>query len=143
MNERPQNKESLTIRFLRWLFPDSDRRRASRHATPGLVAFHWTGGAPRSFEVGKVSATGLYLLTDERWMPETQIQMTLQRGGAKGRKNADSIHVLVEVVSLGQDGVGFRFVLPESESLKGHEHSPGEVTNKEALQGFLQRLKLS
>ena len=140
---QPLKNEPLAIRFLRWLYPDPDRRRASRHALPGLVAFFFTGGPPRSFEVGKISATGLYVLTKERWLPETQIQMTLQRTDGVAKNSSNSIRVLTEVVSLGEDGVGFRFVLPESERLKGHEHLPGEETNRNSLERFLRRLKLS
>jgi hypothetical protein len=143
LSQQPQKKDPLTIQFLRWLFPDSKRRRAPRGTVPGLVAFYFTGGAPRPFEVGKISASGLYLLTKERWAPETRIQMTLQRTGAVGKNSSDSIHVSAEVVSFGPDGVGFRFVLPESETLKGHEYLPGEETNRKALGHFLGRLKLS
>ena len=143
MIEQSHTKDSLRTRFLLWLFPENERRRASRYVSPGLVAFYWTGGAPRSFEVGKISATGLYLLTKERWAPETRIQMTLQTAAPEGKNSSDSIHVLTEVVNLDSDGVGFRFVLPESERQKSGDRLPGEETNKKALERFLRRLKLS
>jgi hypothetical protein len=63
--------------------------------------------------------------------------MTLQRTDAERKGRPHSIQVLTEVVSVGQDGIGFRFVLPESESLSGEE------TNKKALENFLRRLRLS
>src|ERR1700752_5326044 len=73
----PEEQESdpLTIRFLRWLFPDVNQRRAKQYPTPGVVAYYWTGGAPSSYQVGDMSATGLFLLTKERWAPGTLIQM--------------------------------------------------------------------
>src|SRR6516225_7039591 len=69
----------LKIRFLRWLFPDINRRRAKRYSSSGLVAYYWTGGAPHCYDIANISATGLYLRTKERWAPETLIQMTIQK----------------------------------------------------------------
>ncbi len=65
-------KPSLKLRLLRWLFPEpafTDRRRGERLPVPGLVAYYWTGGAPQAYQLGNVSGSGLYLLTEERWLP--------------------------------------------------------------------------
>ena len=78
-----------------------------------MVAHYYTGGAPKPHEVADISMTGFYLLTDDRWMPETMIQMTLQKPCAKGERK-QSITVLSKIVRRGSDGVAAQFVMPES-----------------------------
>ena len=73
----------MYLKFLRWLFPEVNQRRAKRYPTSNLVAYYWTGGAPFSYQVGDISATGVFLLTKERWAPGTLIQMTLQPQNGK------------------------------------------------------------
>ena len=118
-----QHFESLKTRFVRWLDADtlavpvlrsSERRRAKRHPLPGLVAYYWTGGTPQAHQIGDISTTGFYLLTNERWVPETLIRMTLQRPGTKGENPEDAISVISKVVRWGPDGVGYEFVLTDA-----------------------------
>ena len=130
----------LTIRFLRWLFPDINKRRSKRYSVPGLVAYHWTGGSPGSYSVGDVSATGLYLITQERWTPGTTIQMTLQKQDSSGNSLEGSICVLSEVVRWGENGAGFNFVLSDYEDLASRQILPGEATSRKAVEKFLQRV---
>lgn len=92
--------------FLRWLF---DPRRGYRMPAPALVAYYWTGGAPKATKLGDVSTSGLYLLTGERWSPGTRIVMTLQRVGACTDPE-NTTRVESEVVRWGNDGVGCRIV---------------------------------
>jgi hypothetical protein len=109
---------------------------------PGLVAYHWTGGAPQAHQIGDISFTGLYLLTEDRPYPGTIIDMTLQRTGTDGKNPESSIEVLVKVVRRGPDGTGLQFVfLPP-----GNPNKSGSVqhrgTDKKALEEFLLRLIL-
>ncbi len=134
---------SLQIRLLRWLFPDVNRRRSKRISVPGLVAYYWTGGAPYSYEVGDVSATGVYLRTKERWAPGTTIQMTLQKQDGSGNSSDGSICVLSEVVRWGKDGAGFNFVLSDYDDAASRQIVPGEATSRKAVEKFLNRLEPS
>jgi len=142
--ERPEitaeERVSLKIRFLRWLFPDINRRRSKRYSVPGLVAYYWTGGSPSSYSVGDVSATGLYLITRERWTPGTTIQMTLQKQDSSGKSVEGSICVLSQVVRWGDDGAGFNFVLSDYEDPTNLQVLPGEATSRKAVENFLQRI---
>ena len=107
------NNPEMKTRFLRWLFPSikpADQRRAQRIPAPELISFHHSGGEPKAYKVGDVSSTGLYLLTDERWLPGTRIVMTLQKDSCAGHDPADWSRVETEVVRSGVDGVGFEFV---------------------------------
>ena len=138
--ETEKPKLSMTMRFLRWLFPDVNQRRAKRYATPGLVAYYWTGGAPYSYHVGDMSATGLFLLTKERWAPGTLIQMTLQKQDGKTSNPEDAICVLSEVVRWGENGSGFNFVLSDYEDIREYGVPTGSVTDRKTVERFMHKI---
>lgn len=133
-------KPALSLRFLRWLFPEVNQRRAKRFPTPGLVAYYWTGGAPYSYHVGDMSATGLFLLTKDRWAPGTLIQMTLQKQDGRTNRPEDSICVLTEVVRWSKDGAGFNFVLSDDEGAFEYQFAPGEVVDRKSVEEFMQKI---
>jgi len=135
-----QQSDPLTLRFLRWLFPEVNQRRAKRFPTPGLVAYYWTGGAPYSYQVGDISATGLFLLTRERWAPGTLIQMTLQKQDGKIHHSDSSICLLSEVVRWGENGAGFNFVLSDYEDVLTYGIMPGEAIDRKSVERFLQKI---
>jgi hypothetical protein len=138
----PEEREPdpLALRFLRWLFPDVNQRRAKRFPTPGLVAYYWTGGEPYSYHVGDMSATGLFLLTKERWAPGTLIQMTLQQQDGRIMNADSSISVLSEVVRWGENGAGFNFILSDYENVSDYGFGPGETIDRKSVERFLQRI---
>ena len=126
--------------FKTWLqnWLSSDRRRAHRQPLPGLVAYYWTGSAPRAYQIADISSSGFYLLTEERWFPGTMVLMTLQRTDSGGQNLDDSIAVQSRVVRWGSDGLGLAFVLASpnnGESLREHG------ADKKTLDRFLARLK--
>jgi hypothetical protein len=131
---------TLAERFKRWLNPDvkanGDRRRAHRRYVPGMVAHYYTGGAPKPHDIADISMTGFYLLTEDRWMPDTMIQMTLQKPCAKGERK-QSITVLSRIVRRGSDGVAAQFVMPEGLDPHSHEVQPSQTTDKFALARFI------
>ena len=140
-NGKPAAKPAgLGTRFMRWLNPEpqlkSDRRRAHRRYVPGMVAHYFTGGAPKPYEVADISMTGFYLLTQDRWMPDTMIQMTLQKPCAK-RERKQSIHVLSRVVRRGSDGVAAEFVMAESLNPHSRDILPSQATDRFSLARFL------
>jgi hypothetical protein len=123
-----------------WLNPEAlhrDRRRAVRRTVPGLVAFYFTGGAPQPYNVADISATGFYLVTRDQWMPETMIQMTLQKPVADGKQRRESLTVLTRIVRRGQDGIGAEFVMPETLDPHSRDIKPGRATDRMALARFL------
>jgi PilZ domain-containing protein len=127
------------LRFLRWLFPEVNQRRAKRYATSNLVAYYWTGGAPFSYQVGDISATGVFLLTKERWAPGTLIQMTLQPQSGKV-SNDNSISVLSEVVRWGENGSGFNFILKDYENVMNYGIQPNEAVDRRTVERFLNKV---
>jgi len=135
-----EEKPPFKIRFLRWLFPEPpsrDRRRGERLQEPGLVAYYWTGGSANSYPLGNVSSSGLYLTTDERWLPGTRIVMTLQRNNPAAATADDTCKVESKVVRWGDDGVGCEFVESGFFDLNNGEMIEGQKFNREAFEQFL------
>ncbi len=130
------------LRFLRWLFRVT-QCGAKRYSTPDLVAYYFTGGAPHSFQVVDMSATGFYLLTPERWAPGTLIQMTLQKKHGSGGSAKHSIRVLSELVRFGENGAGFNFILPDCEYLCAYGLRPEEASDRTSLERFMRWVRAS
>ena len=93
-----------------------------------------TGSPP----VRDISATGLYVVTEERWYPGTLVLMTLQNT-AFGEEVAErTICVHSRAVRWGKDGVGLQFVLT-----KDSDDPSMAAADRKALDRFLQRLRKS
>lgn len=137
--EPPTGRPNTFTTWLKnWL--SSDRRRSHRQPLPGLVAYYWTGSAPRAYQIADISSTGFYLLTEERWYPGTIVLMTLQRTDSDGQNMDDSIAVQSLVVRWGSDGLGLAFVL--SRSFEGNADLQRQHgADKKTLEKFLARLK--
>jgi hypothetical protein len=120
----------------RWWSPDP--RRAPRERAPGLAAYYWNGAASKAHTVRDISATGLYVVTEERWYPGSLILMTLQNTEAGGEIEERSISVLSRAVRWGNDGVGLQFVLSNEEALRLGKGSQMDGANKKELTRFLQ-----
>jgi len=118
----------------RWWSPDP--RKAPREQAPGLAAYYWTGGTPTAHEIKDISATGLYVVTEERWYPGTLILMTLQNTAFGPEVSERTICVHSRAVRWGRDGVGLQFVL-EKES----DESSMAAADRKALDRFLIRLR--
>ena len=130
---------TFRAKFKHWFNPTSqpsDRRRAGRRYVPGMVAHYFTGGAPKPHDVADISMSGMYLLTDDRWMPGTMIQMTLQKPCAKGERK-QSMNILSRIVRRGSDGVAIEFIMPEALSHVSHDIQPSQATDKFALARFI------
>jgi hypothetical protein len=122
----------------RWWSPDP--RRAPRERAPGVAAYYWNGAAPKAHTVRDISATGLYVVTEERWYPGTLILMTLHNSQAGEQLAERSISVLSRAVRWGNDGVGLQFVLENEENAQNGKGLQLDGVNKEDLAQFLQDL---
>jgi hypothetical protein len=118
----------------RWWSPDP--RKAPREPAPGLAAYYWTGGAPQAHEVKDISASGLYVVTEERWYPGTLVLMTLQNSDAGEEVKERTICVHSRAVRWGKDGVGLQFVL-QNEADSGAM----AAADRRTLDKFLTRLR--
>jgi hypothetical protein len=120
----------------RWWSPDP--RKAPREQAPGLAAYYWTGGPSEPHEIKDISATGLYVVTEERWYPGTLILMTLQNTAFGPEVAERTICVHSRAVRWGKDGVGLQFVLE-----KDSNDSSMAAADRKALDRFLNRLRKS
>ncbi len=96
-------------------FPQAEaqRPRAERRPVPGLEAVHWTGSSPGLDIVKNISATGMYLVTRERW-PEGEVnpvRLVYQELADDAPDN--QVTLQTKAVRWGEDGMGLTFILPE------------------------------
>jgi hypothetical protein len=123
----------------RWWSPDP--RKAPREPASGLAAYYWTGGAPEPAGIRDISATGLYLVTEERWYPGTLILMTLTRMNCEEAPPERSIAVHSRAVRWGNDGVGVQFVLAGVQGDGDWQNLVVGGLDRKELDRFLQGLK--
>ncbi len=95
-----------------------DRRRALRRSAPELAAYHWNGTESRQNDVRDISATGVYLLTRETWLPGAMISLTLQRRGPLEGDLERRVSVQARAVRRDENGVGLSFVFPAGVDLR-------------------------
>jgi hypothetical protein len=125
--------------FFDWLF-SQERRGGKRRASLPLVAYYWDGAEPVPHAVLNASATGMYLLTQQRWYPGTVVTMTLQRAKAAPTDPERSIAVNAKVVRAGKDGVGMAYLLSQTGE-PGRSYGPlSTSTDRKTLEKFLSRL---
>ncbi len=94
----------------------AERRRAERRTSPSLAAYHWKGSIPRQNSVRDISATGAFLVTQDRWEPGEIIALSLQRHGPPERENSFSVQA--KAVRWDDSGVAISFVLPPGADLR-------------------------
>jgi hypothetical protein len=92
-----------------------DQRGAFRKRWPRLVAYGDHGQALTVHGVRDISATGLYLMTEERWPLGAEVRMSLQRTDGLDDMSASPITVQLRVSRWGADGVGLEFVQQDIE----------------------------
>jgi hypothetical protein len=103
-----------------WLLNSSlwNRRKAIRRAADGFTVGYWSGPNLKHDSIRDISATGLYLLTQEHWPPGTPIALQLHRGeldcraGAVPDHEAEIVKMTAHSVRCGRDGVALAFDIP-------------------------------
>lgn len=92
-----------------------DRRTAFRKRWPRLIAYDTAGAEMSVHGIRDISATGLYLMTRERWPLGAQVKMTLQRTDGLDDNSMNPITVQLRVSRWGVDGVGLEFLQADRE----------------------------
>lgn len=106
----------FAMNTLRWLFSKPEpmeRRRAVRYPGLGLIALTESAGASATWRIKDISATGMYLLTSQRWPSGTLLPFTVQRGGDSFESAPEAIVIQASAVRSDKDGVGLCFALPK------------------------------
>jgi hypothetical protein len=125
----------------RWLSPDP--RKAPREQFEGLTAFYWTGASPQAHAIRDISATGVYIITEERWYPGTLVLMTLTTNGGDEKADERSIVIQSRAVRWGSDGVGLKFVLPDARAFRHGHNVLTDGADRRELDKFLDELRRS
>lgn len=87
--------------------------RPERREVPGLEAIHWTGSCPGLDIVRNISATGMYLVTRERWQEGEINPVRLVYPELSDDSPDRQVTIQTKAVRWGEDGMGLSFVLPE------------------------------
>lgn len=133
-------RESFFTRMLRKVFPD--QREQARLPEPPLMGYLGTAQGSRPFEVGDVSMGGFKLVTEERWLPGTEMPVTLKRTNVAEGETGDQFTVQATAVRWTEDGVAFSIVLFEEES-RAVSDNPLQVNwaSRQEMKLFLERMK--
>ena len=118
-----------------------ERRQAERRASLPLQAYYWDGATPTPRQVRDISPEGMYLVTDQRWYPNTLISMTLARTDKTEADPGRAIMLMARVVRSGTDGVGMAFVLPRSKRSSKAENPLSHEADRKELIEFLPKLE--
>ena len=114
-------RKPVVQRILSWLYPSlckQERRHAERRPLEGLVAYEQSSEGPRKMDIGNISSSGIYLLTEQKWNPGEVISLSLQRSGPFERAPERRIDLHADPVRCGSDGIGLSFVWPEGMDLR-------------------------
>lgn len=84
--------------------------------------------------------SGIYLFTEERWLPGTRLVMMLQKEGTNAVGPEEITRVESEVARWGEDGIGCRFVESGFVDLNSGEIVEGRVFDRNAFDRFLQHV---
>ena len=137
---KANNNESIFKRMLRFVFPD--QRKQARYSGPPLIGYLGTMWGSRPFEVGDVGLGGFTLVTEERWLPGTEMPVTLKRMNVAEGEPEDQFTVQAMAVRWTEDGVAFSIVLFEEDSVAVSDN-PVHVAwaSRQEMKMFLARLK--
>jgi hypothetical protein len=81
----------------------------------------------------------MYVVTEERWYPGTQIRITLTKTLEDGSRAGQSITVMATAVRSGNDGVGLEFVQDSARKTRWQEPVLSEGADSEELGQFVEQ----
>ncbi|HUN85324.1 MAG TPA: PilZ domain-containing protein [Terracidiphilus sp.] len=93
-----------------WLEKFLAPSRAKRRPAPEFVAYRWAGPNFRMDPVRNISATGVYVVTEEKLPPGTFVSIMLQREGPLEKDPERRITTQARLARRGDDGMGLAFV---------------------------------
>ena len=101
-----------TEAFFTWLkakWKDDDGALLPEEFARSLAAYYWSGAAPVPHPVRDVSVLGAFILTSEKWVQGTIINLMLQRGSQVAGSDA-ALSLRSRVTAQAPDGVRVKFL---------------------------------
>ncbi len=97
--------------FVDWLerYAEPEHRKAARQRWPRMVACDAEGTQSKVHGIRDISATGLYLITPERWPVGSEVKLRFQHTDPAQSCLNDPATVTLTVCRWGEDGVGMEF----------------------------------
>jgi PilZ domain len=93
-----------------------ERRRDDRLSAPDLEVSFWSETEPTRASIKDISNTGVYVVTNERWLPGTDVSLTFESKSPVDSRERPSVQLEARSVRHGEDGVGLTFVRNEAEA---------------------------
>ncbi|MGO9324270.1 MAG: hypothetical protein ACLP07_06905 [Terracidiphilus sp.] len=93
-------------------FGEPEQPRAERWPATGLSALYGIDSATKPAGIKDVSATGVYLLTDERFPANQTVALILRLDSEQADNSELQISIKTRAAWQGEDGVALEFVLP-------------------------------
>ncbi len=91
---------------------EPEQPRVERWPATGLSALYGIDSASRPAGIKDVSASGIYLLTEERFHADELVNLILRKEGEPEDSSDLQISVQARVTGQGEDGIALEFVLP-------------------------------
>ena len=112
---RPRKKGPFlrTISFIGHLgarYEWSVRRKGTRVPAHDMVVSYSTGMEQKRASIKDISLTGIYLITEDRWLPGEPLLLTLHAGNQSRLDSTPQVRLAARVVRLGEDGVALSIV---------------------------------
>jgi len=123
-----------------------ERRGAERTHSPWLVAYDWSGSVTKRHDIRDISATGVYLVTEERWNPGEVVSIAFHKKDLPEENPGPGVPVQVKAIRWGTDGVGLSFVQAKDLNIRvGGDETGGaeEPKEPEAVRHKLRMAKAS
>lgn len=117
------------------------QRRDLRFPADELDAIYFTNTQQKRARVKDLSATGLYIFTDDRWVPGTGLPLTLKKWRLQEETPQSALRLRASVVRHGKDGLALEFSNGESKAAAWS--SLAEMPNAAALRDSLAMLRFT
>ncbi|MBS1820560.1 MAG: pilus assembly protein [Acidobacteria bacterium] len=117
-----------------------ERRGAERGKPYELVVHYWNGAAPAGHKARDISSSGIFLLTDDRWYPGTQVMLSLQRAGASMSDPDRAIMVKGQVVRSDRDGVALALLATAASASHEVRDTFSSGVDEKTIRRFMKKL---
>src|SRR5208282_5021652 len=125
-------------------FGEPEHPRAERWPAPGLSALYGIESASKPAAIKDVSASGVYLLTDERFPANQCVNLILRLNGEQEDNSELQITVQTRAAWQGEDGVALEFVLPpgmNSDLCAALMHDIVSITDRDQVADVFRHLR--